>query len=69
MDRMFDIPWIEGSIFPWHVVKMPWIGVRYTMVKGLIYHGYGGQKTIDRGSTNHVRAIKIPWIEGSKYHG
>ena len=35
---------------------IPWVG-------GSIYHGYGGQYTMDWGG------VDIPWVEGSIYYG
>jgi hypothetical protein len=37
-------------------------GVEYTMGRGSKYHGYGGQNTIDRG-------FDIPWVGGQNYMG
>ena len=44
-------------------VKIPWIG-------GSIYHGYGGQNTMDRRGQNTMDSgVDIQWVGGSIYHG
>ena len=37
-------------------------GVDIPWVRGSIYHGKGGQYTMDR-------RVKIPWVGGSIFHG
>ena len=43
-------PWV-GVQYTMNIeVKIPWIGVDIPWIGGLIYHGYGGQHTMDTGS-------------------
>ena len=54
MGRGVKIPWVGGSIYhgyggrysmgrgvdiPWVGVKIPWVGGKNTMARGLIHHG------------------------------
>ena len=54
MGKWVAIPWVRG--------KIPWVGGRYTMSRGSIYHRYGVQKAMGRW-------VDIPWVGRSKYHG
>ena len=54
MNRGFDVPWLEDSIYHGEGFEIPCVGVPNTMGKGLI--------TMFRG-------FEIPWIRGSIYHG
>ena len=52
------------------VVKIPRIGVRYTIGKGVKISWRGGQHTMGTEGQNKMdREVKIPWIWVSIYHG
>ena len=39
MGRAVNIPWVGGVDIPCVGVEIPWVGCRYTMGRGSIYHG------------------------------
>ena len=63
MGRGVNVQWIGGVRHTMGLrVKIQWVGSDIPWIRGLIYHGKGGQNTIGKGSD-------IPWIGGSIYHG
>jgi hypothetical protein len=46
-------------------VKIPWIGVRYSMGRGVKIPWKGVRYTMERKSKYHGNKGKIPWTVGS----
>jgi hypothetical protein len=69
MDGVYNTPWIGGSICHGKRVKIPWVGVLYTMDRGFDIPSIGGQTTMGKGFIYNGKGFDIPWVRRSKYHG